>query len=106
MANELDRSYNQKHFPSKEGTRGSQGQVCCCVGGFQKQKLIDSMLQANKSLAQQVADLEAERKVLKQTVLQREKTISKGLHANEVLQQQKHKLEDLLEKQSKSLVDW
>mmetsp|Transcript_52516 Transcript_52516/g.105248 ORF Transcript_52516/g.105248 Transcript_52516/m.105248 type:complete len:107 (-) Transcript_52516:130-450(-) len=106
MANDLDRSYNQKHFPQQEGDRGSQGQICCCVGGFQKQKLIDSMLQANKSLARQVADLENERKVLKQTVLQREKTIAKGIQANELLQHQNRNLEGQLEKQKTQLVDW
>mmetsp|Transcript_10235 Transcript_10235/g.12416 ORF Transcript_10235/g.12416 Transcript_10235/m.12416 type:complete len:107 (+) Transcript_10235:109-429(+) len=106
MANERDLSMGQKHFPEREGSKSSLGQICCCVGGHQKQKLIDSMLLANQALVKQVKMLEDEKKILKQNILSRDKTILQANKDMEVLQEEKVELLAVVERQQAQLADW
>ena len=85
---------------------GSRTNICCCVGGFQKQRLIDTMLQANKTLSSQVAEMENERKSLKTTILARERTIRTNKQDNEQLRRQIDELKAVIEQQKIQLANW
>ena len=81
-------------------------QICCCVGGHQKQKLIDSMLEANKSLAKEIARLEGVEKTLKTTLMKRERTIKEKDQEIESLQDENATLVTKVEKQRRQLDNW
>jgi len=81
-------------------------QVCCCVGGHQKQKLIDSMLAANMALAKEIKRLEAEDKRMKTQIFQLGKTIDQGNKAFALLKGEKEDLEKVVEHQRKQIADW
>jgi len=85
---------------------GSRTNICCCVGGFQKQRLIDTMLQANKTLSSQVAEMENERKSLKTTILARDRTIRTNKQDNEQLRRQIDELKAIIEQQKIQLANW
>lgn len=106
MSKELDRSLNQRHFPSIEGSRLSRGQICCCVGGHQKQKLIDTMLQANQSLAKQAQQLEAEKKELRETIIERDRTIRNRDQDVEASRREKARLLATIDQLRAELANW
>ena len=76
------------------------------MGGYQKQKLIDSLIDSNKGMEKRLAEMEMEQRALKLQILRNEQTIQKRDKAIVGLEDDKEALMRLVAEQERQLNDF
>ncbi len=76
------------------------------MGGYQKQKLIDSLIDSNKGMEKRLAEMEKEQRALKLQILRNEQTIQKRDKAIVGLEDDKEALMRLVAEQERQLNDF
>ena len=104
---EIIPSLHQKHFPAREnGRHGSASQICCCVGGYQKQKLIDALEVSNQGMSKALLHFEKTQKASNSKVIRLEGIIQRLEKELTELRFENGELKTLVEAQTKELNDF